>query len=102
MIKKKPVEAIEIVISDTGKGLNEEEVEKIFERFYQVEDQNKTYIGGTGIGLEVVKSFVYLHKGDIKVESKVGSGTTFKILLPIGKDHYTENQIIYKTEKKIM
>lgn len=96
--KENPVEAIEIVISDTGKGLNEEEVEKIFERFYQVEDQNKTYIGGTGIGLEVVKSFVYLHKGDIKVESKVGSGTTFKILLPIGKDHYTENQITYKND----
>ncbi len=92
------VKAIEIVISDTGKGLSKEEVEKIFERFYQVEDQNKTYIGGTGIGLEVVKSFVYLHKGEIKVESNVGSGTTFRILLPIGKNHYTEKQIIYKTE----
>ncbi|ARV14668.1 hybrid sensor histidine kinase/response regulator transcription factor [Polaribacter sp. SA4-12] len=96
---QEPVKAIEILISDTGKGLNEEEVEKIFERFYQVEDQNKTYIGGTGIGLEVVKSFVYLHKGEIEVESKVGSGTTFRILLPIGKDHYTENQIIYKNDK---
>jgi signal transduction histidine kinase/ligand-binding sensor domain-containing protein/DNA-binding response OmpR family regulator len=99
--KVKPVKAIEIVISDTGKGLNEEEVDKIFERFYQVENQNKTYIGGTGIGLEVVKSFVYLHKGDIKVESKIGSGTSFKILLPVGKDHYTENQIIYKNEKEV-
>ncbi|MDN3620440.1 two-component regulator propeller domain-containing protein [Polaribacter undariae] len=99
--KKQPVEVIEIVISDTGTGLNEQEVEKIFERFYQVEDQNKTYIGGTGIGLEVVKSFVYLHKGDIKVESKVGSGTTFKILLPTGNAHYTEDQIIYENEKKV-
>jgi DNA-binding response OmpR family regulator len=98
--KEKPVKAIEIVISDTGKGLNEEEIDKIFERFYQAENQNKTYIGGTGIGLEVVKSFVYLHKGDIKVESKVGSGTSFKILLPVGKDHFTENQIIYKTEQE--
>ena len=99
--KKQPVEVIEIIISDTGAGLNEKEVEKIFERFYQVEDLNKTYIGGTGIGLEVVKSFVHLHKGEIKVESKVGSGTTFKILLPTGKNHYTEDQIIYENEKKI-
>ncbi|MCL7763761.1 ATP-binding protein [Polaribacter sp. Z014] len=99
--KKQPIEVIEIVISDTGAGLNEQEVEKIFERFYQVEDQNKTYIGGTGIGLEVVKSFVYLHKGDIKVESKVGSGTTFKILLPTGKSHYTEDQIIYENDKRV-
>ncbi|MEO9571965.1 MAG: two-component regulator propeller domain-containing protein [Polaribacter sp.] len=97
---QEPVKAVEIVISDTGSGLNEKEIEKIFERFYQVEDQNKTYIGGTGIGLEVVKSFVYLHKGEIKVESKVGSGTTFKILLPLGKNHYTENEIIYKNEEK--
>ncbi len=96
--KKKSVEAIEIVISDTGAGLNEIEVEKIFERFYQVEDQNKTYIGGTGIGLEVVKSFVYLHKGKIEVESKVGSGTTFKILFPTGNAHYTEDQILYESE----
>ena len=98
--KEKPVKAVEILISDTGAGLNEKEVEKIFERFYQVEDQNKSYIGGTGIGLEVVKSFVYLHKGEIKVESKLGSGTTFKILLPIGKEHYREDQIIYNQDKK--
>ncbi|MDG1038922.1 MAG: two-component regulator propeller domain-containing protein [Polaribacter sp.] len=98
--KEKPVRAVEILVSDTGTGLNEKEVEKIFKRFYQVEDQNKSYIGGTGIGLEVVKSFVYLHKGEIKVESKLGSGTTFKILLPIGKEHYREDQIIYNQDKK--
>ncbi|MBU3012833.1 response regulator [Polaribacter vadi] len=95
---KKPVKAIEIIISDSGSGLNEDEVEKIFDRFYQVENQNKTYIGGTGIGLEVVKNFVHLHKGAIKVESKLNLGTTFKILLPIGNKHYNENQIL--SEKK--
>ncbi len=98
--KDTPIKAIEILISDTGSGLNEKEAEKIFERFYQVEDQNKSYIGGTGIGLEVVKSFVHLHKGEVKVESKIGLGTTFKILLPTGKEHYTEDQIIYNTDKK--
>lgn len=83
--KNKPVKAVQIIISDTGTGLKEKDVEKIFERFYQVEDQNKTYFGGTGIGLEVVQNFVKLHKGKIEVKSKVGEGTAFKLVLPIGK-----------------
>ncbi|NMH88356.1 hybrid sensor histidine kinase/response regulator transcription factor [Flavivirga algicola] len=90
----KPVDAIEIVISDTGPGLNEDQVSKIFERFYQVEGQNKTYFGGTGIGLEVVQNFVKLHKGVIDVKSQVGEGTTFKILLASGNTHFSEKEII--------
>jgi signal transduction histidine kinase/ligand-binding sensor domain-containing protein/DNA-binding response OmpR family regulator len=96
--KNESVKAIEIIITDTGSGLNKEEVEKIFERFYQIEDQNKSYIGGTGIGLEVVKSFVQLHKGDIKVNSKVGDGTSFKLLFPVGNEHYTAEQILSEDE----
>ncbi|MBU2949918.1 response regulator [Tamlana agarivorans] len=88
------VQAVEIIISDTGPGLEAEEAEKIFERFYQVENQSKTYFGGTGIGLEVVQSFVELHKGKIEVSSTVGVGTTFKILFPTGNSHLNENQII--------
>ncbi|OBQ57124.1 response regulator [Tamlana sp. s12] len=93
--KDENVQAVEIIISDTGPGLNPEEAEKIFERFYQVENQSKTYFGGTGIGLEVVQSFVQLHKGNIEVSSKVGEGTTFKILLPTGYSHFEVNQIVF-------
>ncbi|MDO6759976.1 two-component regulator propeller domain-containing protein [Tamlana sp. 2_MG-2023] len=89
------VQAVEIIISDTGPGLKAEEADKIFERFYQVENQSKTYFGGTGIGLEVVQSFVKLHKGNIEVTSEVGVGTTFKILLPLGHNHFKENQIVF-------
>ncbi len=89
-----PVEAVEIVISDTGPGLDEDQVSKIFERFYQVEGQNKTYFGGTGIGLEVVQNFVKLHKGIINVKSQIKEGTTFKILLPSGNTHFSENEIV--------
>ena len=92
--KKEHVKAIEIIVSDTGTGLKEEDLEKIFERFYQVEDQNKTYFGGTGIGLEVVQSFVKLHKGKIEVSSKVGEGTTFRIILPIEKEINNEEEVI--------
>ncbi len=97
---EKPVKAIEILISDTGEGLDQSQTEKIFERFYQVEGQNKAYIGGTGIGLEVVKSFVSLHKGKIDLESKVGEGTTFKIILPVGNSHFKENEILLNTASK--
>jgi signal transduction histidine kinase/ligand-binding sensor domain-containing protein/DNA-binding response OmpR family regulator len=89
----KPVKVIEIVISDTGKGLEKDQVNKIFERFYQVESLNKTYYGGTGIGLEVVNSFVNLHKGKIEVTSKINEGTTFRIILPKGKEHFSEDEI---------
>ncbi|MBU2903269.1 response regulator [Arenibacter algicola] len=91
--KSKPTVGVELIISDTGPGLKQEETERIFERFYQVENLNKTYYGGTGIGLEVVQSFVELHKGKIEVKSEVGSGTSFRIILPKGPQHFTENEI---------
>ncbi|WP_298554734.1 two-component regulator propeller domain-containing protein [uncultured Algibacter sp.] len=88
-----PVEVIEITISDSGPGIDEAQIEKIFDRFYQVENLNRTYYGGTGIGLEVVKSFVHLHKGNIEVSSKLGKGTSFKIQLPAGKSHFEDKEL---------
>ncbi|WP_234989682.1 hybrid sensor histidine kinase/response regulator transcription factor [Cellulophaga tyrosinoxydans] len=92
--EKKPIKVIEIIISDTGPGLDKEQAKKIFERFYQVENLNKTYYGGTGIGLEVVHNFVKLHKGSIEVESKIGEGTTFRILFPAGKNHFSDQELL--------
>ncbi|MDV7187978.1 two-component regulator propeller domain-containing protein [Lutibacter sp. TH_r2] len=79
----KNVEAFEIIVKDTGKGLSKKELTKIFERFYQVNKLNKGYYGSTGIGLEVVKDFIELHKGEIEVNSKVNKGTQFRVILPI-------------------
>ncbi|MDP5081766.1 MAG: ATP-binding protein [Winogradskyella sp.] len=92
-----PIKVVEIIISDTGAGIGKEEVEKIFERFYQAENLNKGYYGGTGIGLEVVREFVNLHRGKIEVESEIGKGSKFKIILPAGKSHFNESEIA--TEK---
>lgn len=92
----KPVEVVVINISDTGTGLEKGSKERIFERFYQVDSLNKGYYGGTGIGLEVVNEFVKLHKGKIEVESQMGYGTTFKILFPAGKHHFSKEEL--KTE----
>lgn len=93
--------AVEIVISDTGIGLEKEQIERIFERFYQVENQNHSYYGGTGIGLEVVQSFVQLHKGKIEVASEPGKGTSFKIILPLGKAHFTDDELNVMTTKRV-
>lgn len=100
--KEEKVKAIEIIISDTGPGLEKDQVDKIFERFYQVEKQSKSYFGGTGIGLEVVQSFVKLHKGKVKVSSELGMGTTFKILFPEGNNHFSQDQIILSEEAEFL
>jgi signal transduction histidine kinase/ligand-binding sensor domain-containing protein/DNA-binding response OmpR family regulator len=92
-----PIKVVEISISDTGVGIDQEEVEKIFERFYQAKNLNNGYYGGTGIGLEVVREFVILHKGKIEVESAVGKGSIFKIILAAGNSHFKESEIA--TEK---
>ncbi len=96
--KKGGNDVIEIAISDTGPGLKKDQVNKIFERFYQVERENKTYFGGTGIGLEVVQGFVELHKGKVEVESELKKGTTFKIYLPTGKAHFSKEDLIESVE----
>ncbi len=86
--------AIDISIADTGPGLNQKEYKNIFKRFYQVGKDNKDYYGSTGIGLEMVKSFVQLNKGKIDVKSIIGQGTTFTVSFPIGKSQYTMEEII--------
>tara|TARA_R110000868_G_scaffold108065_1_gene295337 strand:+ start:54858 stop:58997 length:4140 start_codon:yes stop_codon:yes gene_type:complete len=87
------VQALEIYIEDTGSGIKKEEIVKVFERFYQVENMNSQYYGGTGIGLEVVKNFVDLLKGKIEVESEEGIGTKFRVFLPLGNAHFKTNEL---------
>ncbi|MEI6865209.1 two-component regulator propeller domain-containing protein [Flavicella sp.] len=86
-------DSFEISISDTGPGLREDQLEKIFERFYQVDSLNKSYYSGTGIGLELVRSFIELHKGKIEVESELGKGTIFRSFFPMDKKHFTEEEL---------
>ncbi|WP_294962187.1 two-component regulator propeller domain-containing protein [uncultured Flavobacterium sp.] len=97
------VPSFSITIADTGSGIPKKDLNKIFDRFYQVNNLNKEYYGSTGIGLEVVKEFVELHKGKIEVESQVGQGTSFKITFPLGSSLYKGSEIIeekYKIESK--
>ena len=75
-------DAVVVHVSDTGIGIPDEDLGLVFERFYQVETHMTRRHGGMGMGLAVAKMMVELHKGAIHVESQVGKGSRFGILLP--------------------
>ncbi|PFN04378.1 sensor histidine kinase [Bacillus cereus] len=74
--------SVEISISDSGIGMEQEEINRIFDRFYKVDTARARNIEGSGLGLSIVHKIVELHHGIISVESKKGEGTTFRIEIP--------------------
>ena len=85
----------EIVVSDTGIGISEDRLPRIFDRFYQIDGTRSRE--GIGIGLALVKELVELHYGRITVDSAGGKGTTFVIHLPTGKSQFQPDEIISPT-----
>ncbi len=71
----------EIVVADNGVGISEEHIDKIWTRFYRVDDVRNDEYGSSGLGLSMVKSIIELHGGDISVKSEIGKGTEFRIVL---------------------
>jgi PAS domain S-box-containing protein len=83
-----------VTVSDTGVGVAEDEMPRLFERFHRIENSRSRSNEGSGIGLALVRELVGLHGGTISAESTVGRGTTFTIRLPFGSTHlpaYTLN-----------
>lgn len=72
---------VEIAVKDNGIGISKEHLEKIWTRFYRVDEVRNDEYGSCGLGLSMVKSIVELHGGDITVESVLGEGTEFRIIL---------------------
>ena len=85
--------AIEIMVTDTGKGIPASDLPYIFDRFHQVSGTNNREHEGTGIGLALVRELILLHKGTITVTSEIGIGTAFTITIPLGNEHLSEDQI---------
>lgn len=76
---------IEIAITDTGIGIEGDDLDRIFERFYRVDQARSRNTGGSGLGLSIVKHTVQNHGGDVRVWSKPGRGSTFMIRLPVAE-----------------
>lgn len=76
---------IVIKVKDTGIGIPEKEIERIFERFYRVDKGRSRKFGGTGLGLSIVKHIVELYGGKVWVESQEGIGSEFTVTIPIVK-----------------
>src|SRR3954454_11189869 len=77
---------VEFVVSDDGPGLDEEQLEHVFDRFWRADSSESQSVGGTGLGLAIAKSLVELHGGAITANSSLGEGATFRFVLPIAKD----------------
>ena len=71
-----------IAVFDNGRGIPEEDINRIFERFYRVEKSRSKHKGGTGLGLAIVKHVLEAHNTKIEVKSTVGEGSTFSFALP--------------------
>jgi DNA-binding response OmpR family regulator len=83
-----------ITVHDTGIGISPDQLDRIFDRFYQVDASPSREHEGSGIGLALAKELVELHHGTIEVQSTIGQGTSFTVRLPVGRSHLKDDEII--------
>jgi two-component system phosphate regulon sensor histidine kinase PhoR len=91
-----------IQVSDNGIGISQEDLVRIFDKFYRVKNEKTRKIVGTGLGLPIVKQLVEAHLGYIRVESQVDQGTTVNVLIPsIPGERIDHDQTLTETERII-
>jgi PAS domain S-box-containing protein len=81
---------VEVAVQDRGIGMTDEEVKRLFEKFYRVDRPQVRDVGGTGLGLYITKNLVELHGGEMRVESEPGAGSTFTFSLPLAEEEVEE------------
>jgi len=84
----------ELSVKDTGTGIPEGELPKVFERFHRVQGAPGRSIEGTGIGLALVRELVRQHAGTVRVDSVLGKGSNFVVSIPRGKSHLAEERVL--------
>ncbi|MDV2683296.1 ATP-binding protein [Alkalihalophilus lindianensis] len=89
-----------ISITDQGLGIPDEEMSNLFRKFYRIDNTDRKKIGGTGLGLPICKEIIEAHNGMIRVESKVGQGSTFTIELPLSDHTSTISSSYLNNEEK--
>lgn len=89
-----------IVVTDQGSGIEPENIDRIFERFYRVDNARTREEGGTGLGLSIVRHTMLTHGGSAEVWSKVGVGSTFTLRLPVLGSEFTADKLLTKKRKK--
>ena len=72
-----------VMVEDSGMGIPEESLERIYERFYRVDKSHSREIGGTGLGLAITRNIILMHRGTIQVSSVEAEGTTFVVKVPL-------------------
>lgn len=90
---------LEVSVVDTGVGIRPEELDRIFDPYYQASHTDTLRMTGTGIGLSLVRQFAERHGGSIHVESQVGAGTTFRLRLPFGQAHLQRGDVLSEAEQ---
>jgi signal transduction histidine kinase/ligand-binding sensor domain-containing protein/DNA-binding response OmpR family regulator len=97
-ISETEMNSVTIKLRDTGIGISEEEIPRLFDRFYQVDSSQTREQKGTGIGLSLTKELVELHQGSIEVVSKQEKWTEVTVTLPVGKEHLLLDEIVEADE----
>jgi signal transduction histidine kinase len=85
---------VELVVADTGTGIPQQELHRIFDRFHRVEGARGRSFEGTGIGLSLVRELVRMHGGVLSVTSEVGQGSTFVVRVPTGHAHLPADRVV--------
>jgi signal transduction histidine kinase len=93
---------VQIIVEDTGIGIPRDEIEHIFQKFYRVDNSDTREIGGTGLGLALVKQRVELMNGKIWAESEQGKGSRFIVMLPrLSKETYDQQRFLFENQQKM-
>ncbi|HYA11876.1 MAG TPA: ATP-binding protein [Thermodesulfovibrionales bacterium] len=91
---------VAVSVRDSGIGIPEDQLEKVFEKFHQVEESLRRSTGGTGLGLAITKGLVEAHQGKIWAESEIGEGSTFTFTLPVSKGEKRDLRFRYILDKE--